>query len=139
MTAQTDREDAPSVEDLRRESLGGLLSRLGDDSALLVRQEIALAQTEFKEKAVAAGIGVALLVVGAFMLLAVLGAGTTAAVAGFRLLLPLWAAALCTLGAFALAAVMFAVVGLGRLKAAAPPAPQRAIQVAKETPGELIR
>jgi hypothetical protein len=138
MTSDSALDEDLDVEELRQESIGALLSRLSNDSSLLVRQEIALAQAELKEKAVAAGTGAGLLGLALVLLLAVLGAGTTAAVAGFRNLLPLWAAALCAMGAVMTVAALLALVGVGRLKRALPPAPERAIQTLKETPHELV-
>jgi hypothetical protein len=78
------------------------------------------------------------MVAGLVLLLAAYAAGVTAAIAGFHNVLPLWAAALCTLGAFGVPAAFLLLVGLLRLRAAVPPVPQRAIQTAKETPGELV-
>jgi hypothetical protein len=127
-----------SDQDLRRRGLGDLLGLVAEDSSLLVRQEIQLAKAEMAEKAVAAGLGVGLIGAALVMLVAGLGAGVTAAIAGFDNLLPLWAAALVVLGAFLLLAVLFLLIGLGRLRAAGPPIPEKAITTAKETPGELI-
>jgi putative Mn2+ efflux pump MntP len=139
MTMTEDSSPAhASPETYREHSLGELLSALGADSSLLIRQEIQLAQTEMKEKAVAAGVGFGITAAGIVLLLGAYAAGVTAAIAGFRNLLPLWAAALCTLGAFGLAALILLLLGMLRLRSAGPPVPQRAIQTAKETPGELV-
>jgi hypothetical protein len=128
-----------SDSELRRRGLGDLLGLVAEDSSLLVRQEIQLAKAEMTEKAIAAGVGVGLIGAALIMLVAGLGAGVTAAIAGFKNLLPLWAAALVVLGAFLALALLLVLVGRGRLRAAGPPIPQKAITIAKETPGELVR
>ena len=75
-------------------SIGELVSQLSAQTSRLVRDEMQLARTEFREAAKHAGLGAGLLSVAG--LLAILGLATfvTAAVAGLTLVLPLWAAAL---------------------------------------------
>jgi hypothetical protein len=126
---------APTAERYREKSLGELLSQIGNDSSLLMRQELQLAKAEMSEKAAAAGVGVGLGVVAAVLML---GAGVTAAIAALSYVVPLWAAALITLGGLTLLAALLGLVAALRLKAALPPVPQQAIQVGKETPHELL-
>ena len=87
-------------------SIGELVSQLSSQTSRLVRDEMKLAQTEFREAAKHAGLGAGLLSVAG--LLGILGLGTvvTSAVAGLALVLPLWAAAL-TIGV-----LMFAAAGI---------------------------
>lgn len=90
-------------------SIGELVSQLSAQTSRLVRDEMRLAQTEFREAAKHAGLGAGLLSVAG--LLAVLGLGTlvTAAVAALALVLPLWAAALV------IGVVLFAAAGVAGL------------------------
>lgn len=135
MTAQTAQ---PSSNGVGSKSLGELLTTLGHDSTLLMRQEIQLAKAEMVEKATAAGVGVALALVAGVVMLAALGAGVTASIAALRYVVPLWAAALITLGALVVLATMLGLVAALRLKRATPPVPTKAIDLAKETPHELV-
>jgi tetrahydromethanopterin S-methyltransferase subunit C len=129
---------APPAERLRDQSLGELLSQLGNDSSLLIRQELQLAKAEMTEKAAAAGVGVGLGLVAGVLLLAALGAGVTAAIAALSYVVPQWAAALITLGGLVVVAALLGVTAALRLKKAMPPVPQQAIQTGKETPHELL-
>jgi hypothetical protein len=128
---------APATE-YRELSLGELVGRIGDDSATLLRQEIALARAEMTEKAVAAGTGIGLGVVALVVVLGAFGAGVTAAIAGLSIALPLWAAALVTLGGLMVVAALLGLTAALRLKSAAPPIPTEAIKIGKETPHELL-
>ena len=74
-------------------SIGELVSQLSSQTSRLVRDEMKLAQNEFREAAKHAGLGAGLLSVAG--LLAVLGLATfvASAIAALSLVLPLWAAA----------------------------------------------
>ena len=75
-------------------SIGELVSQLSSQTSRLVRDEMKLAQNEFREAAKHAGLGAGLLSVAG--VLAVLGLATfvASAVAALSLVLPVWAAAL---------------------------------------------
>jgi Flp pilus assembly protein TadB len=75
-------------------SIGELVSQMSAQTSRLVRDEMKLAQTEFREAAKHAGLGAGLLSVAG--LLAVLGLATfvASAIAALSLVLPVWAAAL---------------------------------------------
>lgn len=90
-------------------SIGQLVSQLSAQTSRLVRDEMRLAQQEFRESAKHAGIGAGLL--SAAGLLAFLGLATVvaAAVAALSLVLPVWAAALIV------GAVLFAAAGIAGL------------------------
>lgn len=90
-------------------SIGELVNQLSSQTSRLVRDEMKLAQREFREAAKHAGLGAGLLSVAG--LLAILGLGTlvTAAIAGLALVLPLWAAAL------AIGVVLFVAAGIAGL------------------------
>ena len=129
---------APTAQRLREQSLGELLGQIGNDSSLLIRQELQLAKTEMTEKAAAAGVGVGLGLVAGVLVLGALGAGVTAAIAALSYVVPLWAAALITLGGLTVLAALLGLTAALRLKRATPLVPEQAIQTGKETPHELL-
>lgn len=75
-------------------SLGDLFSELAAETSTLVRQEVALAQTELTQKAVTVGKDVGFLVVGGAVGYAALLALLAAAIIGLAVFVPPWAAAL---------------------------------------------
>ncbi len=75
-------------------SLGDLFSELASETSTLVRQEVALAQTELTQKATSVGKNVGFLVVGGAVGYAALLAILAAAIIGLANFLPWWAAAL---------------------------------------------
>ncbi len=75
-------------------SLGDLFSELAAETSTLVRQEVALAQTELTQKATSVGKNVGFLVVGGAVGYAALLAVLAAAVIGLAGFVPAWAAAL---------------------------------------------
>jgi hypothetical protein len=84
-----------SQEILREErSLGDLFSELAEETSTLVRQEVALAQTELTEKATRVGKNVGFLVVGGAIGYAALLAVLAAVVIGLAVFIPAWLAAL---------------------------------------------
>jgi hypothetical protein len=90
-------------------SIGELVSQLSSQTSRLVRDEMKLAQNEFRESAKHAGLGAGLLSVAG--LLAVLGLATfvASAVAALSLVLPVWAAALI------IGIVLFVAAGIAGL------------------------
>lgn len=84
-----------SQEILREErSLGDLFSELAGETSTLVRQEVALAQSELTEKATRVGKNVGFLVVGGAVGYAALLAVLAAVVIGLAAFVPAWLAAL---------------------------------------------
>ena len=75
-------------------SLGDLFSELATETSTLVRQEVALAQTELTQKATSVGKNVGFLVVGGAVGYAALLAILAAAIIGLAYFVPAWAAAL---------------------------------------------
>lgn len=75
-------------------SLGDLFSELAAETSTLVRQEVALAQTEMTQKATVVGKNVGFLVVGGAVGYAALLALLAAAIIGLAMFVPAWAAAL---------------------------------------------
>ena len=90
-------------------SIGELVSQLSSQTSRLVRDEMKLAQNEFRESAKHAGLGAGLLSVAG--LLAVLGLATfvASAVAALSLVFPVWAAALI------IGIVLFVAAGIAGL------------------------
>jgi Flp pilus assembly protein TadB len=107
-------------------STGELITQLAAQTERLVRDEIRLAQKEFKESVKHAGIGAGLFsVAGAF---AVFGVATliAAAVAALALVLPVWAAALIV------GVVLLAVGGVAALTG------KRQVQEASPVPQQTV-
>ncbi|WP_157984060.1 phage holin family protein [Nesterenkonia muleiensis] len=103
-----------------------VLARLGPKQ---INDEITLAVAQLKAKGVAAGIAAALMVVGLVFVTFLVVALIVAAIAGFYAAgFRLWAAALIVAGAFLLIALLFALIGLVKLKRAMPLAPEDAIR-----------
>lgn len=75
-------------------SLGDLFSELANETSTLVRQEVALAQTELTQKATRVGKNVGYLAVGGAIAYAALLAILAAIVIGLSYFIPAWAAAL---------------------------------------------
>jgi len=109
-----------------------LVKELSEQTATLVRKELALAQVELKEKGKRAGIGGGLF--GGAGLLALYGLG--ALIAGIIMLLG--TAIANWLSAVIIAVVLFAIAGLlavtgkGQVQKAQPPKPEQAIDSTSE-------
>jgi divalent metal cation (Fe/Co/Zn/Cd) transporter len=117
-------------------AIGELVSQLSAQTARLVRDEMKLAQTEFREAAKHAGLGAGLLSVAG--LLAILGLATlgTSGAAALALVLPLWAAALI------IGAVLFAAAGIVGLVSKKQlqqidPVPQQTVDSVKQDINEV--
>jgi hypothetical protein len=120
---------APAYADA---SFPELLRRLSTDTALLVRQEVALARAELTstakravEPAAAFGTAAAL-GIGAF------GALTATLIALLALVLPFWAAAAIVTLAYALGALVAVRTGKRKLAAIGAPIPQTVESVAED-------
>ena len=110
--------------DLRERSVRELFGRLSREMSLLVQQEIDLAKAELVQQGRAAAKGAALLVAGAAFGLGAFGAATAAFILAIALALPGWAAAVIVMIVYGAIAGVLALAGKGRLRHAAPPAPQ---------------
>ena len=117
-------------------SIGQLVSQLSAQTSRLVRDEMRLAQQEFRESAKHAGIGAGLL--SAAGLLALLGLATVvaAAVAALSLVLPVWAAALIV-GAVLVAAAGVAGLISKKQVEQTTPVPQRTVDNVKQDIDEV--
>lgn len=119
------------------ESIGELAQRLSQQTATLVRQELRLAQLEFKEKGKRAGIGMGLFGGGAVVALGAFGAF----VAGLVLLLAeavdTWIAAFIVAGGLGLVALVLALSGKKEVDLATPPKPEATIESVQADVAEI--
>lgn len=112
-------------------SVAQLVERMSAQVSALVRDELALATAEMKRKGARAGIGIGL--GGAGGVLALLGLGTlvAAAVLGLAVVVTAWLAALIVGAVLLVLAGGLAVAGVGQVREATPPLPERAVQSTK--------
>lgn len=124
----TDTTDTAHREDL---STADLMVRLSQQTSRLVRDEIALAQAEMKEKGKRAGIGLGLF--SGAGLLAFYGAAVliACAVLALAVVLAAWLAALVVGVALLLAAAVAALVGKKQTAQATPAKPVAAVDSVK--------
>lgn len=113
--------------DVRELSTGDLVARLGEQVSVLVRDELALAKAELRDKGRAAGLGAAFGGVAGVLAWFAVAALMIAAIAAFALVMPVWAAALVVAGILLVVAGICAVIGIGKVKRAVPPVPEQAI------------
>jgi uncharacterized membrane protein YqjE len=118
--------------DLRERPIPELLKELSTQTTTLVRQELELAKAEMTEKGKRAGIGAGMFGgAGVFGLLA-LGALTACLIAALATAMDVWVAALIVALVWAAVAGALALLGKQKAQEAAPPAPEQAIESAKE-------
>lgn len=112
-------------------SVAQLVERMSAQVSALVRDELALATAEMKRKGARAGIGIGL--GGAGGVLALLGLGTlvAGAVLGLAVVVTAWLAALIVGAVLLVLAGGLAVAGVGQVRDATPPLPERAVQSTK--------
>ncbi len=97
-------------------SLGDLFSELAAETGTLVRQEVALAQTELTQKATTVGKNVGFLAVGGAVGYAALLAVLAAVILGLANFVPAWAAALIVGAAVGIVAYLLISSGLKALQ-----------------------
>ncbi len=116
-----------SRQEAAQASTGELVARLTDDVRTLIRDELRLAQLEFKDKAKRAGIGSGLF--GGASVVALLGLGTlvACAVLALGLTMPYWASALIVGVVLMVVAGVLSLIGKRQLGRAMPPTPTEAI------------
>jgi hypothetical protein len=100
----------------KQESLTELIGDLANQSASLVRDEMALAKQEISEKLEALRASLVVIALGAVLALIAALVLCTALIAGLSLLMPVWAAALLVGGVFAIVAGIIVSTGVGKLK-----------------------
>jgi MFS family permease len=98
----------------------------------LVREELALAKAELREKGKAAGTGAGLFGGGGLVAFYAIGALVTAAILGLAQAVPGWAAALIVAAVLLAVAAVMALVAKKQVSEAAPPTPEQAISSVKE-------
>ena len=116
----------------QKPTVGQLVERLSEQATRLVRSEIALAKTELKDKAMHAGVGIGMLVVGAVLVLYGLGFLFAAGMEGLATVMPTWLAALIVGLVLVLVAGALAFVGVKQLQRGVPPTPTAAVDSIKE-------
>src|SRR5215210_1921073 len=97
-------------------SLGDLFSELATETSTLVRQEVALAQTELTQKATSIGKNVGFLVVGGAVGYAALLAVIAAVIIGLSNFIPAWASALIVGAVVGIVAYLLISSALAALK-----------------------
>ena len=112
-------------------SLGDLFSELATETSTLVRQEVALAQTELTQKATSVGKNVGFLVVGGAVGYAALLAILAAAIIGLAYFVPAWAAALIVGVVVGIVAFLLISSALKALKATSL-TPNQTVETLKE-------
>jgi uncharacterized membrane protein YqjE len=119
-------------DQLSDRSLSELVQQLSNQTSTLVRDEIRLAQLELQEKGKRAGIGAGLFGGSGLVALYGLGALIAAVIMLIATALEPWLAALIvSVGLFALAGIL-ALTGKKQVEEATPPAPEQAIESAKQ-------
>jgi Putative Actinobacterial Holin-X, holin superfamily III len=107
-------------------SVGELVNQLSAQTSRLVRDEMKLAQREFRDAAKHAGLGAGLLSIAGVLASFGLATLIASAVAGLALVLPLWAAALVVGGVLFAAASIAGLVSKKQVEQASP-APQQTV------------
>jgi uncharacterized membrane protein YqjE len=112
-------------------STGELVSRLSQDVAELVRNELKLAQVEVAGKAKKAGIGAGLFGAGGIVALYAVGVLIATAILALALVLDAWLAALIVGVVLAAVAGIAALMGKKQVAQAAPPVPTETVESVK--------
>jgi putative superfamily III holin-X len=118
--------------DTRSQSTAELVKQLSRQASVLVRQEILLAKTEMREKAVAASPSAAAFTGAGIAALLALGALTAFLILALDRAMPAWAAALCVTALWALIAVALAVYGREKVRELGKPVPEKTVETLKE-------
>lgn len=123
------------METTRPEKKRSLLRLITDVPTLvrdLVRGEVELFKSEMIRKLKALGIGIAILLVAAVILLYFIGALLTAAILALSLVMPGWLAALVIAFVLLVVAAILGLIGYRRLKKGIPPLPSKTIRGLKK-------
>ena len=107
---------AQQIMQREERSIGDLFSELASETSTLIRQEMALAQTEMTQKATKAGKNVGYLAVGGAVGYAGLLAMVAGVIMGLSYLIPAWIAALLVGAVIAIASYVLISSGLTALK-----------------------
>jgi hypothetical protein len=115
-----------------KKSVFTLIGELPTIITTLIRDEIEQIKREAITRLKSAGIGVALFAVAAVLLYFAAFPLMAAVVFGIAEALPLWLSALIVGVALLLVAVVFALIGLNRVKKGVPPVPKEAVDSVKD-------
>jgi len=114
-------------------SLGELFHELANETTTLIRQEVALAKTELRQKAVSAGKDVGFIVVGGLLAYAGLLALIATVIIAIALALPWWLSALIVGVVVVAVGGFLAMKGISGLKQGeGNPVPRQTIKTVKE-------
>jgi uncharacterized membrane protein YqjE len=113
-------------------SVGELTKELLRNVSELVRRELDLAKAELAEKGRHLAVGIGLAVVGAVLLLVVLGALTATAILALATALDAWLAALIVTLVVGVIAAVVLLVGVRALRRGSPPVPDETVDSVKE-------
>jgi hypothetical protein len=123
--------DTPPDE-LRERPISDLVKQLAGQTSTLVRQELDLAKAEMSQKATIAGKGGGLLGGAAVVGLLAAGALTACVILALSEVVPDWLAALIVALVMGAVAVVLAMQGRNRIRAATPPVPEQTVETVKE-------
>jgi hypothetical protein len=118
-------------------SAGELVKLMSEQVSLLVRDELKLARLEMARKGKQAGAGAGLLAGSGLIALCSLGCLLACAIIALSTVVPAWLAALIVGAALLTAATAAALAGRGRLRKAAPPLPEEAMDSFKSDVDEI--
>jgi len=113
--------------------VGATAREVAEHASTLTRLELELAALELKRKATELAVGAGMTVAAGVLSLFALGFLLAAAAAGLATAMPWWAALLVVGGVLVAVAAIVGLVGVGRLRKATPPVPERAIREAQLT------
>jgi uncharacterized membrane protein YqjE len=117
---------------LRKRSTGELVKTLSQQVSTLVRQEVALAKTELREKGKKAGIGAGLLTGAGVAALLALGSLTAFLILLLDVVMPAWVAALIVTVLWSVVAAALALQGKEKVQEAGKPLPEKTVESVKE-------
>lgn len=122
--------DRPDGE--RDPSVGELFSRLSEQTSALIRNEMALARAELKEKGKAAGVGAGMFGGAGALGFYALGALTACLILALATFLEGWIAALIVAAVYGAIAGILALSGRKKVQQAGSPVPELAVESMKE-------
>jgi len=124
--------NAENQEDLKQHSLGELFKELSEETTILLRKELQLAQAELTEKGRRAGRGAGLFGGAGVIGLLALGALTACFIAALATAMPTWLAALIVTVVYGIAAGVLAMQGKEKISEAGSPMPEQTVETLKE-------
>ena len=123
---------ADPSDELRDRSTAELMKQLASETSTLVRQELELARAEMTQKGKRAGIGAGMFGGAGVAALLALGAFTAFLILALDGFMPNWLAALLVAVLWGAIAGALALLGRERVREAAPPMPEQAVESVKE-------